>query len=395
MPTGKLTAKNKFFILMSFLTYVVMALPITVQGSLAPVTMEFFGINAAQQGLIVTMQAIGSLCTGLFLGLHGERYNKIYVIALGMFIMCVMGAAVGTAPSYGVFLLMVVAMGIGVTFVDIMQNGVVSDVYPMKKNTLLPLIHGFFALGAMLTPSLITQITGPDQPDTFSNPFRALFVLALGVGFLYLISGRSIMHKTPYINMDKMKRRVAENPAEIFKAKKAWFFIAVGIFYFTYQFGTIMWLPTFMIENAGVDYHTGGLALTVFFAGNLVMRFVGPLFFRVLAPRIIYAVFGAIAAALMLCALFTENVTVIFILLAAVGFMQGSSVAAFMLICIEAFPGRTASASSITTLSNGIATLTAPLWMGALSAYTGFLIPMIMISGCLIVGAALIFFKGK
>jgi len=122
---------------------------------------------------------------------------------------------------------------------------------------------------------------------------------------------------------------------------------------------------------------------------------VGPLFFRVLSPRIIYAVFGAIAAALMLCALFTENVTVIFILLAAVGFMQGSSVAAFMLICIEAFPGRTASASSITTLSNGIATLTAPLWMGALSAYTGFLIPMIMISGCLIVGAALIFFKGK
>jgi len=394
MQTEKLSAKNKFFVLMSFMAYMVLAVPFTVQGSLAPVTMEFFGINAAQQGLIVTMQAAGSFGIALFIALNGERFNKIHTIAFGLFVVCIMGAAIGTAPSYAVLLAMVVVMGVGVTFIDIMQNGVISDVYPKRKNTLLPLVHGFFAVGAMLTPGIVTLTSDPARPETFSRPFWILCIVALIVGSLYLFGGRRIIAETPYKNMDAMKQRVAENPAEVFKTKKAWFFMGVGLLYFTYQLGMIMWLPTFTIQNTGVDFTTGGMALTVFFAGNLVMRFVGPLFFRVLSPRIIYSVFGAAGAALMVCALFTGNINMMFVFIGAGGFMQGSSVASFMLICIEAFPGRTASASSITTLSSGIATLTAPLWMGALSAYTGFLVPMIMVCCCLFAGAALVFFKG-
>jgi len=396
MLNEKLTGKHKGFIVMSFWAYVVISVPLTVQGSLAPVTMEFFGINATQQGFIMTMQATGGLGASLFIALNGERYNKIHALSFGLFVICIMGAMISTVHVYAVLLIMVVAMGVGVTFIDIMNNGVISDVYPKKKNTLLPLVHGFFAVGAMIVPGVVTFLTDPGRPETFSRPFQVLFFLALAVGVGYLFFGRRILPDTPYKKMDAMKQRVADNPAEVFKTKKAWFFIAVGILYTTYQVGTIMWLPTFMIRNTGVDFYTGGMALTVFFAGNLVMRFTGPLFFRVLSPRIVYAVFGAIAAVLMACALFTENITLAFILLAAAGFMQGSSVAAFLLICIDAFPGRTASASSILTVTIGISTLTAPLWMGALSRYTGFLTPMIMICCCLFATSALIFFfKGK
>jgi len=395
MLTEKLDGKHKFFVSMSFLAYVALAFPFSVQGSLAPVTMEFFSINATQQGFIMTIQSLGSLGAALFIALKGERYNKIHTIAFGLFVIGIMSAAIGFVSIYAIFLIMVVIFGFGNTFIDIMMNGVVSDVYPKKKNTLLPLVHAFFAVGAMLTPWVVTLTANPDDPDTFSRPFRVFCIFALAIGVLYLIAGRRIKTETPYINMDAMKQRVADNPAEVFKTKKAWFFLIVGILYFTFQVGNIMWLPTFTIRNLGVDFSTGGLILTLFFAGNLVMRFVGPFFFRVMPPRIIYAAFGSIAAVMMICGLFTQHIGLMFALVIAAGFMQGSSVAAFMLITIDAFPDRTASAASITTLSSGISTLTAPLWMGALSGYTGFLIPMIIVNCCLLLASALIFFKGK
>ena len=394
MLTEKITGKHKLFITMSFLAFVVMAIPYTVHGSLAPVTMELYGITAAQQGLIMTMQSVGALGAAMFIALKGEQYNKIHTIAFGLLICGVMGAVIGAAPTYVILLLIVIVVGVGVSFIDIMMNGVVSDVYPSRKNTLLPIVHAFYMVGAMLVPVIVTMIATPDRPETFTRPFHVLLAAGLVVGILYFISGRRIMPETPYLNMDAMKKRVAENPAEIFKTKKAWFFIAVGILYFTFQIGTAMWLPTFTIRNTGADFSMGGMALSVFFAGNLVMRFLSPLFFRVLSPRILYSLSCAISGALMVAALFAGNIALMFVLVAAAGFTQGAAVAAFMLMCIDAFPDRTASAASITTLCVGTASLTAPFWMGALSAVAGgFMIPMLMICGCLFAAAALIFFK--
>jgi len=396
MQAEKFTAKHRLFILMSFLSYVTMSIPFTVQGTLAPVTMEFYGITAAQQGLIMTMQAVGALGTALFIALKGERYNKINTIAFGLIVIGIVGAVIGSAPIYAVLLLIIVVMGFGGSFIDIMMNGVMSDVYPDRKNTLLPLVHGFYMVGAMLVPGLVTLLSSPERPETFTRPFLFLFVMALSVGIVYYLCGRSIKAETPYVNMDAMKKRVVENPAEVFKTRKAWFFILVGFLYFTFQMGTTMWLPTFTIQNTGADFTAGGMALTVFFAGNLVMRFICPVFLRLISPRKLYGIFGAISGALMISSLFADNIVLMFVLIACAGFTQGGSVVAFMLICIEAFPDRTASAASITTLCSGSAILTGPLWMGVLSAQTGgFLVPMLMICGCLILAAALILFKGK
>jgi len=396
MLTEKLDSKHKVFILMSFLSYVVMAIPYTVQGSMALVTMAFYDIDAGQQGFIMTMQAVGGFGTALFIALNGERFNKIHAIAFGLFVIGIVGGIIGFAPTYVLLLMIVVMMGVGVTFIDVMMNGVMSDVYTEKKTTLLPFVHGFYMVGAMLVPVLVTLITDPERPETFTRPFHVLFVMALAIGIIYFICGRRIRSETPYINMEAMKKRVVENPAEIFKTKKAWFFIGVGLLYFSFQIGAMMWLPTYANIDAETDFTTGGLTLTVFFGGNLVMRFMTPLFLRVFSPRILYSVFGIISGAFMVGALFTESVALMFIFIAAAGFTQGAMVAAFMLICIDAFPGRTASAASITTICVSSATLSAPLWMGVMSGQVGgFLIPMLMICGCLFAASVLVFFKGR
>ena len=383
--------KHKLFVISSFCSYFVLALPFTIQGSNAPVTMEYYGITAAQQGLIITMQSVGSLCTAIFIALKGEKYNKINSIALGLLIICLTGLVIAGAPAYAVLLLVIVLVGIGVTFIDIMMNGVIADVYTQKKNTLLPLAHAFFSVGATVTPIIVTSLANPASPISFTYPFRVSFILAGAVFVLYFLSSRRIMPDTPYIDMEAMKKRAVENPAEIFKFRESWFYFVVGLLYFTFQLGTIIWLPTFAIRHSGVDFETGGLMLTAFFAGSLLMRFISPLFLKKLTPRQVYMYFGWAAAAFMLAALFTGNTFLMIFFVAACGFFQGSNVATLVLMCCDAFPERTASASSIYSLSSGIASLTAPFWMGALSGITGFLLPMILISLALAASATMVF----
>ena len=391
----KIDKRHGFFILMSFCSYVVLSIPYTIQGSNAPVMMEYYGITASQQGFIMTMQSVGALGAAFFIGLKGEKYNKIHSIAFGLLILCLACGTVGFAPPYLALLLIIIVIGIGVSLIDVMMNGVIPDIYPGKKNTVLPLVHAFYSAGAMLTPVFVTRLADPAVPESFARPYLLTGVVAAVVFALYLAGGRRIMADTPYIDMGAMKKRATENPAEVFKTGRAWFFLSAGILYFTFQFGSIMWLPTYAIEEMGTEFGTGGLLLTAFFAGSLPMRFLGPVLLRRLSPRLIFSLFGGAGAVLMLAALFSGSISAMFVLVPACGFVQGSSVAVFVLMCTEAFPGRTASAASIFSIASCIATMTAPLWIGALSEHTGFRVPMVMISCFLLLSALLIFFFAK
>ena len=74
--TEKLTWKHKLFVLASFCAFVVLSVPFNIQGPNAPVTMAFYGISAAQQGLILTVQSVGSLCAAVFIALRGENITR-------------------------------------------------------------------------------------------------------------------------------------------------------------------------------------------------------------------------------------------------------------------------------------------------------------------------------
>ena len=395
MRNERINSKHGLFITASFCAYFFLAVPLTVQGSIAPVTMEFYGINAPQQGLIMTMQSIGSLGAGIFVALQGEKYNKINVVALGILILSVIGAAITAIPTYIILLLLVLVMGIGTSFIDILMNSVVTDVYPKQKNTLLPFVHGVFSTGATVVPIIVTRIVEPSIPESFSYPFRVLAISAAAAFALFYISGRRIRPDTPYIEMEATRKRATENPAEIFKTKTAWFFIVVGILYFTFQVGIMMWLPTFAIRDAHADFEIAGMMLTAFFGGSLVMRFLGPLLLRKLTAHQVFTYFGWASAISMLAALFSNNITVMLVLVALSGFLQGSNVATLVLMCGEAFPERTASAASIYSLANNIVLLTTPLWMGILSEHTGFLFPLAMICVALLMSSTLVFFHGR
>ena len=122
-------------------------------GANAESMMAFFGITESRQGFVMTIQSLGGIVMTVLLGLFGERLHKLYGLLAGAVLVGVAGVTIGTMPlygndSYGLLLVFALIGGVGYITIDLLMNGVIADVFPEKKSTLLPIVHGFYGLGA-------------------------------------------------------------------------------------------------------------------------------------------------------------------------------------------------------------------------------------------------------
>ena len=358
-------------------------------GTNAPVMMEFYRITSAQQGFIFTMHSIGALAMSVYLALQGERYNKINVIATGMIMLGSASAAVGLAPPYTALLMLVLVGGVGCAALEVMLNSMMAELYPEQKNTLITILYGFSGIGAITAPLIITTIVNPDVPISFVRPFVLIGVLGIGLTLIFFIASRRIIPETPYADMAMVKKRVSENPAEIFKIKKTWIFLAASILYFSFHTGVMNWLPTYCRE-IGMDFGEAGSIMSAFFMGALIMRFSGPLILRIISVQKAYVLFSLLSAAAITTSLFMTSTSAMMALMFIGGFMQGSCVAFLVLMSTEAFPHRVASASSLIFIALNLSGMTAPLWMGALALYTGFRTPLLIICALMVLSVYLV-----
>ncbi len=391
----------KFFVFacLCCCAFIVYAVYVNSFGPNAGLMMKYFNITESRHGFIITVQSIGGIITAVWLSLFGERYNKIYVISFCLALMAAGSILTGTVPAYlpdggGYMLLLIFVLfaGVGYTGIDVMMNGVITETYAERKNTILPIAHAFYSTGAMAAPVFVTLTVDAMKPSTFSSPFLIIGIISAIVFAGYLITGRKIMPSTPYADMRAIKARVTENPAEIFRNRKAWIILAACLLYFSFMYGLSVWMPTFFQQERGMSHQLSGLMSTIFFLGALLMRFVSPLIFRRMAIEKFYILSG-IASAVCMSAAFLPGLVftpMIVVFVFAGGFLQGAHVIALVMISCDEFPKRTASASAITVLAFNLAAMAVPLLVGFLAEKAGFLIPMYFLALCMIGSVMLI-----
>jgi fucose permease len=378
----RLQKRDKLLIGLGFIGFIFYAMYTNGFGANAPVMMCYYQIDAARQGFVLTMRSIGSLAVLIYVALRGERHNKIYAYFFGMLMFGIGSALIGSAPSYLALIFFIMICGFGLSLADSMINGMIPELYPKHKTTLLPLLQAFFGIGAMVAPIFVTTVVNPNIPSTFTRPFLIIGAALVCFSVVFIAVTKRHVPQTPYADMTAIRKRVSDNPAEIFKSVKAWFFLLSAFLYFSFPIGVATWLPTYC-QEIGIDFEMAGTVLTLFFAGSLVMRFCGPFILKFMAYRTAYIIFTLAAALLGVFALLANNVAVMTVFFALSGFMQGSCVAFLLLMSTSAFPQRTASAGSLPFIAASLATMTVPLWMGAIGERIGFAVPIFMICGLL------------
>lgn len=379
-------------LLFCFFTFLVYALYFNGIGTNAGPTMAYFGFqDEGRYGLIMSIASIGSIVMTVLLGLFGERINKIHGIGFGLALMGLAGILIGAMPMYietgtGYTLMLFYSLlaGIGYITIDLLMNGVVADVYPEKKDTMLPYVHAFYGVGAMLAPLLVTSLTSVENPQSFARPYLVLGIAAIVACVCIFWVGKGIAPQTPYANMEQMRQRAMKNPAEIFKDSRAWLYLLACFLYLCFQTGLSAWLPSYGTERFSIGATEAGSILTMYFLGALAMRFLSPILYKRMKVSTFYMLTIAVSSLLFLVFLMVDlDFTGARIILTCMGLLQGAAIPSLVILCCDAFPERTASASSVIVLGVSLAALVAPVAMGALIQQAGYMLPMLLITACL------------
>ena len=364
-------------------------------GTNAEATMAYFGIDEVKNGAILTVQSIGCLAAAAFLGLFGERLNKIYALAGGLALLGAASVFTGLIPeiaprarAYAYMLAFSLAGGVGYISVDLLTNSLTADIFREGKNRVLPYAHASYGGGAMLAPVFVTALVNPALPESFARPYLLIGIAAVILGAALALAGRTIVPETPYADMTVIRRRARQNPAECFRDGRAWVFLLSAFMNLCFQNGMTTWLPRYCSEVRGYGFAAAGLMVTLFFLGALIMRLLSPMIYTKIGPRSFYR--GALLSSVV--------VFLAFLLvpmpdwaagtaMCVMGLLQGATVPTLVIICCDAFPERTASASSIVVFGVSLASMISPTAMGAVISASGPQAAMLAVTACTVVAA--------
>lgn len=380
--------RNTLFFGACCAAYVISAMYLNTYGADAPLMMSWYNVDSGTQGLLLTLQSVGGTAASFFFMAKGDTLNKMHVIAIGLALLAAGCMAMGLGPQFYVLGLIAPVCGCGFDCIDVMVNGVLTDVYPQRKNTLLSVVHAVYGAGAMLAPALVALIVNPDQPRSFGRPFLMNGTVAACVLVLYLVCARPIYPVAPYRNMSAQVCQVRRS-GQIFRSKTAWILLVAAILYFSFQMGVSAWLPTFGLE-VGIPYESASLLASGFFGGALVMGFLSALLLKRMSARSLFGWFGIGSAACMAMAACSTSGAMLTTLVILSGFCQGAGVSTLVIVLVDAFPEMSAAASSVQVTGANIGAITAPLWVGAMADATGFRVPFLIACALYVAGALLV-----
>ena len=386
------------FAVVCILVMCIYAIYFNALGPDAAAVMNFFNIDNGQHGFIMTVQSIGSLIVAIYMTMYGERFNKISSGLLGAVFIAASALLIGSIPAYTqqgtgypLILSFVAVGGIGMSLVDVNVNGIITDVYSEKKNTLLPLMHAFYGVACMLIPVVVSATTDDSVPSSFGNPYIIVGLIGCAVFVSFAILGRRIKPLTPYSDMTDMIKRTKEHPFEIYKSPLAWILIAAAYLYFFFQIGIVNWFPTFAIRDLGIDYKFAALFNTAFFGGQLVMRFLLALLLRKMKAETCFVLFGLIGAVCIFLSMIMPDAYGVMAMLIIGGFFQGGNATLLVLISTNVFPKRSAAAAALVAIAVGLSSLTGPLIVGLIADANGgsLRVSILLMVVCLVASAVI------
>lgn len=235
-------------------------------GSFIPFLRETYGFSYDLSGILLSCQSVGNLIAVLIAGVlpvYLGRRRGILVTAIWMAVgYLIFASGIGTpALLIAACLMTGVARGGNSNF----SNTMISTLPGDKATRGYNLLHGCFAIGALLSPLLLIFCTGR-WPGTGWR-------IVAGVLCLLCISQLAVYGKMP-LPAEKTEKSLKSVDYSFLKVKQFWLGAAMLLFYISTEYAIVGWLVTYF-QDIGVlspDYAQmmNSLLWLVIFVGRMV-----------------------------------------------------------------------------------------------------------------------------
>ena len=260
-----------------------------LMGNLMPFLREAYGISYVQAGLLLSLPSWGNLAsifiTG-YLPTYIGRRKTVLLTAVWMAVAFgLITFGVGGGALLGLACVMIgIARGGNTNF----SNTMMSTLPGKKASVGYNLLHGAFAVGAVLSPLALIACTGASG--------LGWQVMTGGITLLCLVQlGVYATMKLPSENITKSIKKVDRS---FLRNKNFWLGAVILFFYISAEYAIVNWLVTYFkdtgILSAGVSQLMTSLLWIVIFVG----RMIGAALVGKISRKIILVVDGV---GLMIC----------------------------------------------------------------------------------------------
>lgn len=316
-----------------------------------------FGQTDAGVGVFFFVNAVASVGGSIGGGLLTERIGRRVVLTVAVALMAIGLAALAIVPTWTLFLVAAVPIGLGFGTIDGGMNGLVLDLYPEGRGRALNLLHLSFSLGALASPLFVGRIVdaGVAWQAVILGSAIAAVPLAILFAVVRLPSGR---HE--HAPGTSAVRTGLALPLVLLA-------IAIAC-YVGSEIGVSNWLVRYL-EAASLTLATSALAL--FWAclalGRLVSARLGDRF-----DHAWFAAACAIAAsAALVAAVLVPSLPASIVLFGVVGFAFGPVYPLIVAVAGDRYPARSAAVTGFLSGTAVIGAIVYPPVMGFVSVGAG------------------------
>lgn len=320
-----------------------------------------YGLTGASQGLTSSMLALGSMFAFLTTSVLSGRVAKWKMLILSTALIVIFMALTGFSSTFGLLLFACTALGVGCGWTDSFANSAIVDVNPGDSARYMGALHGWFGVGGLLCPLLITLMRRRFE-------WRGVYyILAVAVGALmlqyWIISARNRTRLSDMHGMAESRLTAAEIKQYLSNKHNLLLLLAACMYSFT-QAGLLMWVVRYMT----VQYNAaalGATAVSVFWVFATLSRFFAV---RLRVKPMKLFIGGVIAAAVIQAVGVCSNSAVgMCIACGAIGLTSGHCMPVILNEGAARYQNRTSLPTSMLLLFMCVCRVIVPIVMGAVS----------------------------
>ena len=321
-----------------------------------------FSLTGASQGLMNSMINLGSTLPLVIIPFLQGRIHKSWLIILGSALQALMLLLTGLSGNFTLLLVACALLGAGNNFTDSCCNSYIVDLHPADNSKYLNLLHGFFGVGGLITPLLITWILN-------NSGWRASYSVAAVICAVIIVLFAAIVlrHKKDVTGASASSEKPITG--EMFRGyitNRRNLMLMIGtIFYAASQLGLINWIVRYMSVRFDAP-DLGSIGMSAYWICATICRmFCSKLPY---APHKMLVV-GCIGAGVFhAIGVISGSPIVMIICSGLVGIVSGLCIPVLVSEAAIGNEDRTALSTSSLFLLMGLSRMLMPLLMGAVAA---------------------------
>lgn len=265
------TPRSKDLILiLSYGLFMMFAMTTDAIGVIIPRLLSDYRLGLAASGSFHYASMIGIALSGLGLGLLADRLGRKWSLRLGLGLFALSNALMMAVDRFEVLALLFFVSGVAIGLFKTGALALVGDVTPSKADhtKTMSWIEGFFALGAILGPVIVTHLLLEGASWKSLYGFSSLFCIILMMATFFIEFPSTYKAKTISINFSLL--------LDLGKQKIGLYFAFAEGLYVCTEAAIYVWMPTLLLHYTGDLKLLALYALPIFFGLRALGRFLGP-----------------------------------------------------------------------------------------------------------------------